>query len=83
MPGRRVHLTLHPMSPPRKLHVAPPPLAQTIARPAGLPRRTRLMVRSAPPTQRPPTDSGAFQDSSVRPAIEKGGLVSALRISEG
>ncbi|KAJ1073481.1 hypothetical protein K5549_018518, partial [Capra hircus] len=46
------------MSPPRKLHVAPPPLAQTIARPAGLPRRTRLMVRSAPPTQRPPTDSG-------------------------
>ncbi|KAM9756370.1 LOW QUALITY PROTEIN: uncharacterized protein C19orf73 homolog [Dama dama] len=45
-----------PLSPPRELHVAPPPLAQTIARPAGLPRRTKLMVRSAPPTKRPPTD---------------------------
>ncbi|ELR56662.1 hypothetical protein M91_20115, partial [Bos mutus] len=55
-----------PLSPPRELHVAPPPPAQTIARPAGLPRRTRLMVRSAPPTRRPPTDSGAFRDSSER-----------------
>ncbi|KAB0382640.1 hypothetical protein FD755_004557, partial [Muntiacus reevesi] len=32
------------------------PTSQTIARPAGPPRRTKLMVRSAPPTQRPPTD---------------------------
>ncbi|KAM9048252.1 LOW QUALITY PROTEIN: uncharacterized protein C19orf73 homolog [Megaptera novaeangliae] len=47
-----------PLRPPRELHVAPPPPppTQTITRPGGLPRRARLMVRSAPPTQRPPTD---------------------------
>nr|XP_035141211.2 putative uncharacterized protein C19orf73 homolog [Callithrix jacchus] len=49
-----------PLSPPRELHAAPPPATptQTVVRPAGFPRRKRLMVRSAPPTQRPPTSSG-------------------------
>nr|XP_010349484.2 putative uncharacterized protein C19orf73 homolog [Saimiri boliviensis boliviensis] len=49
-----------PLRPPRELHAAPPPATptQTVVRPAGFPRRKRLMVRSAPPTQRPPTSSG-------------------------
>ncbi|XP_017737731.1 PREDICTED: putative uncharacterized protein C19orf73 homolog [Rhinopithecus bieti] len=48
------------LRPPRELHAAPPPATptQTVVRPAGFPRRTRLMVRSSPPTQRPPTGSG-------------------------
>lgn len=84
MPSRLAHLILYPLRPPRELHVAPPPPppTQTITRPGGLPRRARLMVRSAPPTQRPPTDFCAFQASSVRPDTEEGGLASALRISE-
>ncbi|KAM5133558.1 LOW QUALITY PROTEIN: uncharacterized protein C19orf73 homolog [Callospermophilus lateralis] len=45
-----------PLRPPWELHQAPPALTQTIVRPAGLPWR-KLMVRPAPPTQRPPTGS--------------------------
>ncbi|XP_039724542.1 LOW QUALITY PROTEIN: putative uncharacterized protein C19orf73 homolog [Pteropus medius] len=48
-----------PLCPLRELHAAtpPPPPTQTIVQPSGLPWRTRLMVRSAPPTPRTPTGS--------------------------
>ncbi|KAM5207530.1 LOW QUALITY PROTEIN: uncharacterized protein C19orf73 homolog [Hipposideros larvatus] len=56
---------------PRELHAAPHPrLPQTIVRSARLPRRTKLMVRSAPPTQKRPAGScsvsGLFSGTNYR-----------------
>ncbi|KAM4825038.1 LOW QUALITY PROTEIN: uncharacterized protein C19orf73 homolog [Thomomys bottae] len=58
-----------PLRPPGELHAASPPTpTQTVVRPTGLPRRTWLMVRSAPPTRRPPTGPSRDWGLPVRPA---------------
>ncbi|KAM6154414.1 LOW QUALITY PROTEIN: uncharacterized protein C19orf73 homolog [Erethizon dorsatum] len=62
-----------PLRPPQELHAAPPSPTptQTVVRPAGLPRRTRLMVHSAPPTLRPPT--GCCWGSGLLGQTKRGG----------
>ncbi|CAD7692370.1 unnamed protein product [Nyctereutes procyonoides] len=81
MPGLRVHLVLHPLRPPQELHAALPPPTLMIVGPAGLPWRTKLMVRSTPPTQRPPTGSAASQVSSS--LLRAGGVVSGYDLALG